>query len=301
LKISSDSLRRTEPAGEERASGPYDPPERAAGEISRAGDVWSLGITLVEILTQRLPVGGMVPRDLPEPFAGIARGCLERNAADRWTIQRISQYLTPLEVPVPVVRRKRYVAPMGVVILLVLLVVIVVGVIVQRSETGAAPPAAASTQTVQTPAPAAEAQRPPEPETKKAATKTQAPPPKSEPAPEPEQPVAASAKPAASGSAPVSGVVAQPMPEITDQAKRSIHGRVRLTVRVDVDPSGTVRDAKVDSPGASKYFTDRALAAARQWKFEPVTVNGSEVGQRWRLRFEFLKTGSSVQPQRVSP
>ena len=45
----------------------------------------SLGLTLVEVLTQRRPSDGVVPADLPEPFAGIARGCLLRNPADRLT------------------------------------------------------------------------------------------------------------------------------------------------------------------------------------------------------------------------
>jgi len=42
------------PAGMRHVS-PYDPPEIAKGIISPAGDVWSLGITLVEALTQHSP------------------------------------------------------------------------------------------------------------------------------------------------------------------------------------------------------------------------------------------------------
>jgi len=61
-----------------------------------------------------------------------------------------------------------------------------------------------------------------------------------------------------------------------------------------------VIDAKVES-GNSRYFSDLALKTVRQWKFEPVNVNGSEAGQRWRVRFEFLKSGTKVQRQRLSP
>jgi TonB family protein len=117
---------------------------------------------------------------------------------------------------------------------------------------------------------------------------------------EPEPPPAPEPEPAIS-AAPVSGILAQPAPEITDQARSTIHGKVKLSVRIEVAPSGAVTDAKLDPPNGSKYFGERALAAVRQWKFEPVSVNGSEIGQRWRVRFEFVKTGTKIQPQRISP
>jgi len=54
LKVSSDGLL---PAGESIRGtvkpGVYDPPEIAGEGISPAGDVWSLGVTVVEALTQR--------------------------------------------------------------------------------------------------------------------------------------------------------------------------------------------------------------------------------------------------------
>src|SRR5580658_4346627 len=75
LKISSDTLLRAGTKDSSPAT-PYDPPERATDAVSPAGDIWSLGVTLVEVLTQRRPSNGIVPADLPEPFAGIARGCL---------------------------------------------------------------------------------------------------------------------------------------------------------------------------------------------------------------------------------
>src|SRR5580700_11561134 len=59
LKLTSDTVR---PAGAPRVSTPessrYDPPEAKDGMISTAGDVWSLGVTLVEALTQRPPSWG---------------------------------------------------------------------------------------------------------------------------------------------------------------------------------------------------------------------------------------------------
>jgi TonB family protein len=278
LKISSDGLNdRSVPT-------PYDPPEQG---LSAAGDIWSLGITLVEVLTQRLPSNGIAP-DLPEPFAEIARGSLKRNAADRITIPQISNLLTPSGSPA--IPRKRRRLPVGVFILLALVVITVAGVIFMHSETGTPAPAPQAPEVVKTPEPQPPPpQLTPEPKRTAKATKPPVPEPKSEPAPEP------------ASAAPVSGIVSQPLPEITDQARNTIHGKVKFNIKVDVSPSGAVTDAKIETSDASKYFGERALAAVRQWKFEPVSANGSQVGQRWRVRFEFLKSGTKVQPQRVAP
>jgi TonB family protein len=284
LKISSDGILRPDAAKEPGAATPYDPPERVP---SASGDVWSLGITLVEVLTQRLPAGGNVPPDLPEPFAGIARGCLQENPANRFTIAQISNLLGPSARPVPL--RKKRVAPLGLWILLALVLVIVAGVIFMHSETGA-PAGPHPTQTVKMPEPATPTPAPQPKQLSKAAK-----PPEPEKKVEKEPP---EAEPESSG--PVTGIIEQHPPEITDQARSTIRGKVKFTVRVDVSPSGTVTDAKLE-PGASKYFGERALEAVRRWKFEPVSVNGSEVGQRWRIRFEFVRNGTKVQPQRISP
>jgi len=88
------------PAGLRHAS-PYDPPEIAKGIISPAGDVWSLGITLVEALTQQLPTVGtgtqdpIVPDTLPAIFLDIARHCLHRDPQRRWTVVEIAARLNP--------------------------------------------------------------------------------------------------------------------------------------------------------------------------------------------------------------
>jgi TonB family protein len=286
LKLSSDGIVR---AGTKLGTDPaeHDPPERTA---SPAGDAWSLGVTLVEVLTQRLPLNGVVPPDLPEPFATIARGCLKKNPADRLTVPQISNLLSP--APAAVVPRKRRYTPIGVMILLAALVITVAGVMIMQSDT----PATAAKQPVAAKVPTPEPQPAPPPPQEQPKALAKAVKAKPEPPPETKAPA-----PEPVAVVPVSGITSQPLPEITDKARNTIHGRVRFTVRVDVAPSGSVTDAKIDSSGASKYFSERALASVRQWKFEPVSVNGSEVGQRWRVRFEFLKSGTKVQPQRVSP
>ena len=84
---------------------PYDPPEFAPTGPSPAGDVWSLGMTIVEVLTQRLPIWEWTghadppaPRTLPAPFLEIVRNCLRRDPAMRCTLREISENLEPQPV-----------------------------------------------------------------------------------------------------------------------------------------------------------------------------------------------------------
>jgi len=127
LKVSSDGLRRVgEPLDGPGDPCVYDPPEIARGATSAsqttspAGDVWSLGMTLVETLTQNLPVlrtpeqqDPLIPQSLPEPFLDIARHCLVRHAYGRWSVAQIAARLenrvpkaqfqsVPPRVPVPI-------------------------------------------------------------------------------------------------------------------------------------------------------------------------------------------------------
>jgi TonB family protein len=112
LKLSSDTLCRI---GEARGSlgkpDAYTPPEAATQKASPAGDVWSLGVTLVETLTQRAPDSASVssrpaaqeepplPDTLPQPFLDIARHCLRRDSKHRWTVAEISTCLNPPPAP----------------------------------------------------------------------------------------------------------------------------------------------------------------------------------------------------------
>ena len=103
LKISSDGLCRIgEFSGSVGKPGAYDPPEAAGGRISPAGDVWSLGMTLVEALTQRLPVWERtnqaepaLPSNLPAEFLDLARHCLRRDPQLRWSVADIAARLLP--------------------------------------------------------------------------------------------------------------------------------------------------------------------------------------------------------------
>lgn len=97
LKLSSDNLCRTDEKLGDR--GNYDPPEASC---SPAGDIWSLGMTLVEVLTQRLPMRDgdslgdpELPENLPAQLREIARNCLRKDAKRRWTAEKIADHLRP--------------------------------------------------------------------------------------------------------------------------------------------------------------------------------------------------------------
>src|SRR5882762_327395 len=87
LKLSSDTLASiAEPRAPIARPSPYNAPEAATSGLSTASDVWSLGMTLVEALTQRAPVvspeaksDSLIPDALPQPFLDIARHALLRD------------------------------------------------------------------------------------------------------------------------------------------------------------------------------------------------------------------------------
>jgi TonB family protein len=119
LKLSSDGISSPAEHGEQsllsaaepqqsafaatlRDPSPYDAPEVAKGTISPASDIWSLGLTLVEALTQHLPASSasssqdpVVPDTLPAVFQDIARHCLHRDAQRRWNIAEVAARLNP--------------------------------------------------------------------------------------------------------------------------------------------------------------------------------------------------------------
>jgi TonB family protein len=104
LKLSSDSLSRIgEPQPTVGRSDAYTAPE-SGGTGSPTGDVWSLGATLVETLTQHVPEGREqeeleVSDAVPQPFLDIARYSLRRDPQNRWTVAEISTRLNPPAIP----------------------------------------------------------------------------------------------------------------------------------------------------------------------------------------------------------
>jgi TonB family protein len=106
LKVSSDTI---EPLAEKREMtrerSEYDAPEIPGPPYTKASDVWSLGVTLVEMLTQQratLPFNEnadpVISQNLREPFLEIARNALRRKPQLRWTSVQIAERLNPSAV-----------------------------------------------------------------------------------------------------------------------------------------------------------------------------------------------------------
>ena len=102
VKLSTDRLF---PVGEFLKSSAkrsaYDAPETATDALTTASDVWSLGILLIEVLTQRAPDSQaraplqFAAESLAQPFRDIARHALEPDPRLRWTIANIEASLNP--------------------------------------------------------------------------------------------------------------------------------------------------------------------------------------------------------------
>ena len=316
LKVSSDGLG---PAGEPNAKGRlpsiYDAPETAHGGRSPSGDIWSLGMTLTEVLTQHLPVWELnqredpiVPETLPAPFLDIARNCLCLDPKLRWNIADIKAHLQPAS-PAPGTQKnadaahaarksapgkRRYTIPAAAIVLAV------AGLLAApklfNKHTGTQATSAASEQPEVRPRPDRQA----------GSLGTKQP---------TEDSANAGDKRLSSGRADASfasaktetggqtddlvqgGVAQQVLPNVPQSARDTIRGTVRVAVKVQVDPSGNVAEAILDSPGPSKYFANLAVNAARRWKFIPAKPGGRNVPNAWILRFEFTQTATKAIPK----
>jgi TonB family protein len=96
-------------------------------------------------------------------------------------------------------------------------------------------------------------------------------------------------------------VLDQILPEASPGALSTIHGVVRVSVRVKVDPTGNVSEATLDSPGPSPYFADLALKAARRWQFTSPESAGHSIPSEWLIRFHFTPSGPKAIPTQTTP
>ncbi len=302
VKLATDSIR---PTGAPRVgiADPsfYDPPEASYARYSTADDIWGLGVTLVEALTQSLPWINIqadavcLPSTVPAEFVDTVQRCLRYNPAAR---------ASAMDLQAPVVS-----AP-------------------------AAPPAPAPISLEPAPIPPESAPIPLEPvpvPPQSVAVSLPPAPVRQEPVPVPESPgqfgrapavvaliflvllaavwadlrlfrphhsaqialdrpaaVPQVAAPISPAPLPQPAAVHAQMPNVARSALRTIHGRIRIAVLVSVDRSGAVIDAHLKNTGPSSYFARLAREAARNWTFTPADAPGT---RPWLVRFEFTSSG----------
>jgi TonB family protein len=312
LKLASDTVRS---AGESTANfvraTVYDPPEAIDGSFSAAGDIWGIGITLVEALTQYPPAWpdgnfetAAVTAALPPPFAEIVRQCLNRNPADRPTATGLEAQLNPaplapsapsapsepsapLASPAPIASP----APPAPAALLVhdvtgraippvlwpkrpwfAAAIAVLLVVVAAVWIGLHRP---SSRTSLEPAGASTASQTPE-------TSPSAPLEISGPSSDQRTQSMAKRSPS---------VLHEEIPDVSRHALDTIRGIIKIWVRVTVDGSGKVVDESVQNPGRNRYFVRPAVDAAKKWKFEPAD---NQASRKWLLQFEFTRRGAAA-------
>lgn len=282
LKLSADQITSSSETNPERKRRDvYDAPETAAGIVSPAGDVWSVGVTLVAALTQNVSFDGessqadpTLPQTLPQPFRGIARECLHLDPKRRCSLADIQARLQPAARSVPAETETSVPAQRpvkrGPIAAALLVAAVLIGAIIFFARG----------RNVSVPAPA--------PETTTA------------PAPKTEAPVSPPPEPPRKPTSSRGDVVHQVLPEVSPSARNTINGTIKVTVHVDVDPSGKVVGAKFKSAGPSKYFAGLAMKAAEQWQFSPPEVDGNPTTSAWLLQFRFKRGSTQVTPERVT-
>jgi TonB family protein len=315
LKLSSDGLCAV---GEVSARGDrpnvYGAPEAASGGSLPAGDVWSLGMTLVETLTQHVPgwertnqKEPALPETMPPPFLDIARHCLRRDPQLRWTVADIAGRLQPASrVPQPQTRARpenaspkwRYIVPTAAIGLALLVILAWSRLFNPHSE-----PQRTTAVAFDQPTHQSRPERRPETsetgqsteragdkqlESRKAASSPVA--------------VRSEVRTKTRTAGIVHGEVAhQSLPDVPNNARDTIRGIVRVAIRVQVDASGNVVGTSIDSPGPSKYFANLANQAAQRWTFTPAKVDGQDVSSEWILRFGFARAATKVIPVEAAP
>jgi len=293
LKISSDGLCGAgSSAGATLPPSVYNAPETGVRIMSPAADIWSLGIIVIEALTQRLPFrnadvngGPVIPAALPPPFLEISRNCLRLDPERRWAVADISAALqSPSPAPHPVVvpahqpmpgatrtpSKLRFVAIAAVVVMVLAAILLLPRTSRVTSKTGNNGQAGTQQPAVTTSAqPSAGANS--------------------------SSPGTAASKASPTGL--VAGAVAhEVVPDVSRSARNTITGHVKVRVRVSVDPSGNVVASKFDTVGPSQYFARLAMQAAQKWTFTPPQQDGRNLPSEWVLRFEFGREGTNVVP-----
>jgi TonB family protein len=327
LKLATDTIRPIALATASIARPSiYDPPESETGEDSAAGDIWALGVTLVEALTQYPPTWPAgrsepptLPTNLPPTFLDTVQRCLSRNPADRPTVAELQAQTRPTAAAVqsgpsaPVVQQPAAMRPepepairaeprpffdspeeqkrsRWVPIAATLLVIFAAVWGGSRLFHGRPTPRQVPDVVPQTSSPPSVS---PAVGSSDRQTSVEASPKRAEAESVPPKPVHPRRQSSAAASA---SAVHEEIPNVPRSARDTIHGHVKVGVRVSVDRSGRVVRESLDSPGPSRYFNRLASEAARKWKFAPAD---DQVSREWLLRFEFGRDGTTVRAVRA--
>jgi len=289
LKLSSDQVAPVEDQdSNRRRRDAFDAPETAAGIISPAGDVWSVGVLIVAALTQNVavaeeasPGNRNLPETIREPFRGIVRECLHLDPKRRCSLKEIQSRLQPEARSVPAPTEPPPAPPSSpyryswrMFIPIAVLIVFAVGWGLYRMIFPSVPQKSEpNTQVV-------------EPKV----TLTPASPTPTD-APKAELPKAPTSSP---GS-----VLHQVLPDPPKSAMNTITGTIKIAIRVEVDASGKVTDSQFKTRGSSNYFANQAMDAARRWEFAPPQANGQPTASAWLLQFRFKRGSIQVSPQQL--
>ncbi|HUK49267.1 MAG TPA: TonB family protein [Terriglobales bacterium] len=274
LKLSTDNVRQVGNGTTANPLSAYDSPEVDSGKLSCAADIWSLGMILVAAFNQRPlnwnrsnPVIPAVPKSIPAPYRLIVRESLRVDPEERCSLERIKELLRPQlptkPTPKPQAAKAKIIVP---VLAVVVLSAIIFGLISFRHTSKAENAATAEQASSETATP--------------------------QPAPERSVP-----NPQTNSVTPSVNrlVVERVLPQVPLSARLTVHGKVRVKVRVAVDSNGEVSSATLTSPGPSRYFARLALEASRKWKFTPNQASGQSVPQ-WLLEYKFGRTATEVNP-----
>jgi hypothetical protein len=292
LKLSSDDIR---PTGAPRVGiaepSLYDPPEASHAGFSAAGDIWGLGLTLVEALTQRLPrhdgqpVAACLPTTVSAVLVDTVQRCLISDSEARPSAADLEARLAgapdapiapvpqpalpeapPLVPPAQVSGTRQSMPGIAAIVSVILLAAVWAAWHLFRThpnpialQRDAVVPALAAPQAAVEPA--------------VTAPKSTAQLPRSATAPSP--------------------VIHAQLPNVR-KALGTIHGHFKIEVLVIVDRSGTVISGLLKNTGPSPYFARLTREAAKQWKFAATDAPGT---REWLLRFDFTHgrvTGEAV-------
>ena len=304
LKLAISGLRRNGDAGRSSSPGAYDAPKNTSATWSFGDDIWSLGITLCEVLTNRVPTLGKDGRpqlagDIPAPFDAIVKKCLAIDGDSRVSLNSIRDLLShPAndrlvqrpqgnaaavndrttravasksalgnhagKEPAEIWTNRRNTMIAAAAFLL--LMAILVGIRITQRAGDDARSAAISSQsrTVASVESSGTGQHDSSPATK-------------------------------SGT-----VVHEALPEIALKARSTIQGTVKAKIRVAVDAQGRVLSASLAAKSPSAYFDRAALQAAWQWSFSAPVRGGRPQPAEWIIRFEFRRSGTRATAQQYS-